>query len=646
MKKSKSLRTLFFRNFLVVFLIPCICILLGIGIYIYQKSRDENTEHSKMYASMLSNQMKETIEKYKVVVEMAATRPEVKSLDYTQAEPYLQELIKMEGKEEWSHFLITNQNGTEQAHSEGEMGHGISLRFDECFLRPWEEESTFVSEPAISKSTGRAVMGISTPVYRDGVKVGVVIGYIWLESIADTLNDYSYTSNSYAFMINSDGTISAHPDQKLILSEKWEKGKEEKGYSYTYSAIGDTPITICVVSPYKESFAMVNAIIKMLIFALITMLICSMVGAILISSKMVALMNWIIEQLRNLAQGVTSIQDKKVAYGKASEIKELKKETFLLAKTLNGIMQKLENQSLELSKVVKELSERINESDGSINKVADHTNEFVAGIQEISATTENLKIHSASNLMSSSTIATDAKKGSAAAVIMVERAKKSLWDVQKGKMETLEIISNIRKELKISMEESKKTKLIKELTQEILEITEQTNLLSLNASIEAARAGETGKGFAVVASEMGKLAENSEKIANRIQSISKVVMEAVMKLELEAGQLLQYVDSSVLMDYEEFERITKEYNLDAEKMGVIMNDFSNHAKSLDDSFYEMNDNISQIVEAMSEETQGIEHICQNTTLLAGYLHEISEDTSQCEQIATLLHEEVLCFYQK
>ena len=75
---------------------------------------------------------------------------------------------------------------------------------------------------------------------------------------------------------------------------------------------------------------------------------------------------------------------------------------------------------------------------------------------------------------------------------------------------------------------SKAVKNIDVLTESILQITEQTNLLSLNASIEAARAGAAGKGFAVVADEIRKLAENSRHAANKIQNVTDVYKRQVM----------------------------------------------------------------------------------------------------------------------
>ncbi len=76
------------------------------------------------------------------------------------------------------------------------------------------------------------------------------------------------------------------------------------------------------------------------------------------------------------------------------------------------------------------------------------------------------------------------------------------------------------------------------ITESITSITDQTNLLSLNAAIEAARAGESGKGFTVVAEEIGKLAEQSANAAREINTLIDEVQQSI-------SRVVEYVGSAV-----------------------------------------------------------------------------------------------------
>lgn len=117
------------------------------------------------------------------------------------------------------------------------------------------------------------------------------------------------------------------------------------------------------------------------------------------------------------------------------------------------------------------------------------------------------------------------------------------------------ITSNLQKieeRFEIETFRAKNVEQIEALSESIKGISEQTNLLSLNASIEAARAGESGKGFAVVATEIGQLAAESDAAADKIQIVSKDVMNAIEGLLDISNEMLEYIKKDVIMQYKDF----------------------------------------------------------------------------------------------
>lgn len=207
------------------------------------------------------------------VTELAAQMPSVMYHDSQEAEEYLNQIVSKNPKM-WSHFLITDENGIEIAHTEGAQHYGKSLVERDYYYVPWQSGETIVAQPIHSVSTGRKIIAIGVPTYENGERNGVLVGFIHLPFVSDLLNENNFSDNSYLFMLNHDGTISAHANEDYVLAKNLNEistdaellwnvqnlksgiklGKvEDKLGLITYAPTGKYNLTIMSFIPFREA---------------------------------------------------------------------------------------------------------------------------------------------------------------------------------------------------------------------------------------------------------------------------------------------------------------------------------------------------------------------------------------------------------
>ncbi|SFO00674.1 Methyl-accepting chemotaxis protein [Pseudobutyrivibrio sp. UC1225] len=310
---------------------------------------------------------------------------------------------------------------------------------------------------------------------------------------------------------------------------------------------------------------------------------------------------------------------------------------------LQGIFIMITNNSTAMDKVVNDVMGSVKTSNDSASDLSALTEELSATMQEVANSAGMINNNTEQVRIEVDEMANKSREINEYSKTMKEHADVMEQNARENMDETNKKVDNILAALNQAITDSQSVDQVNSLTDDIMSIASQTNLLSLNASIEAARAGEAGKGFAVVADEIGGLAENSRQTAANIQEINSVVVNAVHNLADNANELVDYMQNSILPEFERFVEDGEKYKDNADYIESVMADFTDITEGFKDTFTEIAESISSITSAIEDGVKGVSSAAESTQNLVYDMDNISKRMDENQKIAGELEEETAIF---
>lgn len=307
----------------------------------------------------------------------------------------------------------------------------------------------------------------------------------------------------------------------------------------------------------------------------------------------------------------------------------------------NFVSEEIANRSMDLTGIINCIISGKNEGNrNNISSLKNQTEDILKGVENQTASTQEISANISEISYNLNNLSKNTEETMKFSNETLNYAKIGRESLEESLTSILSVEDTVKKIEKKSLELINSSEKIGNIVSMISQISERTNLLSLNAAIEAARAGEAGKGFAVVAEEVRTLADNSNSASREIEDLIRVIQNEIREVTSSIRETYTKVENSrdnFGNTREKFLNIVSKVDSTNEQIENISNSIIEQAKSIDEidivtrSIAENSEEIGQL---STEQNISFDNIAKELNNVLNYSKKVSEISLGLKNIAS------------